>query len=182
MSTLALFLVALGAAFAVVLAVRAHSELEETLRELGKINAKLSATEMDLSTLTARMNAVQEDPTMPDHPPSPALLEVSPETRHADPRVYVQRVPDQPHDRVILSNRSPVAAHDLTLELTGHDGETPFLPEFVDQNFPVDILQRGVPYIVLASFRESFLPPLDARLVWRDPDGTRQVREFPLRW
>lgn len=182
MSTFALFLVALGSAFAVVLAIRAHGDVDEVLRELRQVKAKLATTEADLSTLRRRLETLRLEWAETEHfDPKPDDDVRAPELR-ADPRVYVQRVPDQPHDRVILSNRSSAAAHDLTLELDCPDGVTPFLPEFAEGNFPVEVLQQGVPYIVLASFRDRCRPPVDARLEWRDPDGRRQVREFPLRW
>lgn len=181
MSALTILLLAICSAFAAVVAIRANGDVDQALRELRSVQAKLSATEADLSTTQRRLETVQlhlaetdrRGASQPVRPPNAAS---------ADPRVYVQRVPDQPHDRVILSNRSEVTAHDLRLDLTCPGGVTPFLPEFVGSNFPVEMLQQGVPYIVLASFRGQCWPPVDARLEWRDPDGSHQVREFPLHW
>jgi hypothetical protein len=181
MTTFTLFAVALAAALAVALALRGHADLEHVFKDLSGLTAKLAVHEADLSTLRRRVSAVHDDPWSGERassersPPAPAAAQ-------ADPRVYVQLVPDQPHDRVILSNRTDVVARDVVLRLEGRGGISPFLPEFQDRNFPVDELQQGVPYIVLASFREGWGSEAEARLEWRDPDGTPQVREFPLRW
>lgn len=179
MSSLALLVVALAAAFAVALVLRNQGEVDELLRQLKMVQAKLAATEADLSTLQRRLETTRMELSALQ-PESPAPRPRPTNGTGADPRVYVQRVPDQPHDRVILSNRSAVTARDLTLDLRGPGGVTPFLPEFAERNFPVEMLQQGVPYIVLASFRGQCWPPLDARLEWRDPDGSRQVRAFKL--
>jgi hypothetical protein len=182
MSAATLLVALLAAAFAAVLALRSHSEAEGAIQQLSKVDARLSSLESDLSTMRPRPETVpwgvgrtkRSEPAGTGAPPSGIP--------GADPRVYVQRVEDQPHDRVILSNRSSGSARNLSLQLTGPGGATPFLPEFADQNFPVEILRQGFPYIVLASFRGQCGPPLDARLEWQDPDGSRKVREFPLSW
>jgi len=179
MNTLVLLVLALAVAFAVVVALRSYSEVDELQREIKKIQAKLSGAEADLSILQRRLETVRMDLAESDRPRLETPRE---EPTRADPRVYVQRVPDQPHDRVILSNRSAAIARDLTLDITCPGGVTPFLPEFADKNFPVDMLEQGVPYIVLASFRGQCWPPVDARLSWRDVDGLAQVREFKLYW
>ena len=181
MSTVLLLVLAVGVAFAVAVSIRVHSELDSALGELSKLGAKVAASEADLSTLIRRVETIRMELAEGDRLlPSPAAAEA--EALRADPRVYVQRVPDQPNDRVILSNRSAAVARHLILQLSCPGGVTPFLPEFAERNFPVDILQQGVPYIVLASFRGRCWPPVDARLEWRDPDGSLQVREFPLHW
>jgi len=181
MSTFVLFSIALAAAFAVAVALRSNAEVEALLKDVRRLTTKLDSAEADLSTLRQRLDDAQDavqEPAAPRH----GLPGSANGTAQADPRVYVQLVPDQPHDRVILSNRSGVAARNVSLRLQFDSGQTPFLDEFGDTNFPVPVLQQGVPYIVLADFRTGCDGPVPARLEWRDPDGTPQVREFPLRW
>jgi hypothetical protein len=181
MSTFVLFSIALAAAFAVAVALRSNAEVEVLLKDVRRLTTKLDSAEADLSTLRQRLHNVEGGASELEAV-GPGHTVPSNGSDHADPRVYVQLVPDQPHDRVILSNRSGVAAQNVSLHLEFDSGRTPFLPEFGDTNFPVPLLQQGVPYIVLADFRAGCDGPVPARLEWRDPDGTTQVREFPLRW
>ena len=177
MSTFILFLVVLAAAFAIAVALRTHADVEDAMSKVRRLSQQMDMLGRDLSTLEKRLGG----PVPESVPPSTNGRDAS-SAPEADPRVYVQLVPDQPHDRVILSNRSSVPAQNLTLHLAFPDGASPFLPEFTGASFPVPELRQGVPYIVLASFRNGHGPPLDARLEWRDPGGRIRVREFPLRW